>query len=229
VVFCPTLAALALLPSTATAGRTPTPPVTSLHGGSVSPLRLTGGRRDMRQMVRPLFAALLVALLASLASPARAAEVTRFTFDSTPDAELAAQYSAICGYPLEASVTGRITFVSWTTQSGTRRQLELQSVVLTFTNPATGESLTVRNAFQSNISLNGVPGGTGEVTFLQAGLNFVYVQPGGTDASAGRRDLRFTVALDAEGNVTGITGITLDDRTANLTGLGALVCPALAA
>jgi hypothetical protein len=87
----------------------------------------------------------------------------------------------------------------------------------------------VRNAFQSNISLNGVPGGTGEVTFLQAGLNFVYVQPGGTDASAGRRDLQFTVALDAEGNVTGITGITLDDRTANLTGLGALVCPALAA
>jgi hypothetical protein len=183
----------------------------------------------MRQMARPLFAALLVALLAGLASPARAAEVTRFTYDSTPDAELAAQYSALCGYPLEASITGRITFVSWTTQSGTRRQLELQSVVLTFTNPATGESLTVRNAFQSNISLNGVPGGTGEVAFLQAGLNFVYVQPGGTDASAGRRDLRFTVALDAEGNVTGITGITLDDRTANLTGLGALVCPALAA
>jgi hypothetical protein len=144
------------------------------------------------------------------------------TFDSTPDAELAAQYSALCGYPLEDSITGRITFVSWTTQSGTRRQLELQSVLLTLTNPATGESLTVRNAFQSNISLNGVPGGRGEVTFL-------YVQPGGTDASAGRRDLRFTVGLDAEGNVTGITGITLDDRTANLTGLGALVCPALAA
>src|SRR5215207_2544051 len=119
VVFSATLAALALLPSTA-AGRTPTPPATSLHGGSVSPLRLRG-RRDMRQMVRPLFAALLVALLAGLASPARAAEVTRFTYDSTPDAELAAQYSALCGYPLEASITGRITFVSWTTQSGTRR------------------------------------------------------------------------------------------------------------
>ena len=104
----------------------------------------------MRRMVRPLVVAVMVALVALVAPGVQAAppQVQHFTVDNEFDPELTAQLSATCGFPVDATVSGRLSEIVRTTDSGVIREVVIQSVLITFTNPATGESVTLRNAFQ---------------------------------------------------------------------------------
>jgi len=173
----------------------------------------------------------LAASLTLLAAPvARAADpvVQHFTVENEPDAGLTAQFSAICGFTVNATVSGKYSVITWTTKSGVRRTLQVQSLLITYTNPATGESVTLRNAFQTNATLTPTGETTAEGQLLQGGLNFLFVQQDGTETSAGRREVQALLTLDAQGNVIGSV-VTLDQRTQNLTGVGSFVCPTLAA
>ena len=183
----------------------------------------------MRRIVRPTILVLAASLALVAAPVAQAAEpmVQHFTVENEPEPGLTAQFSAVCGFQVEATVTGRYSVIQWTTRSGVRRTLQLQSLLFTFTNPVTGESVTVRNAFQTNATLTPTGETTAEGQLLQGGLNFLYQQDG-TWASAGRREVEALLTLDAQGNVIGSV-VTLDLRTQNLAGLGSLICPLLAA
>lgn len=186
--------------------------------------------RRMRRIVRPAILVLAASLALVAAPVARAAGpvVQHVTVENEPDPGLTAQFSAICGFQVEATITGRYSVIQWTTSSGVRRTLQLQSLLFTFTNPATGESVTVRNAFQTNATLTPTGETTAQGQLLQGGLNFLYLQQDQTWASAGRREVVALLTLDAQGNVIGSV-VTLDQRTQNLASLGSLVCPLLAA
>ena len=82
-------------------------------------------------------------------------QVQHFTVDNEFDPGLTAQLSATCGFPVDATVSGRLSEIVRTTDSGVRREVVIQSVLITFTNPATGESVTLRNAFQPKLNAHG--------------------------------------------------------------------------
>ena len=184
----------------------------------------------MRRMVRPLVVAVMVALVALVAPGVQAAppQVQHFTVDNEFDPELSAQLSATCGFPVDATVSGRLSEIVRTTDSGVIREVVIQSVLITFTNPATGESVTLRNAFQPKLTATPTSTTTAHVVLVRTGLNFLYLTEDGAQASAGRQMLVLEVTFDAQGNIISVVP-TLDTRTPNLVGIGTVVCPALAA
>ena len=179
----------------------------------------------MRRVMRLAIILVLAALIALLAGPAaHAAQPTiqRFSLENEVDPGL----SALCTYPLEATVSGKYAIITSTTTSGVRRTIQVQSLEFTFTN-ATGESVTVRNAFQTNALLTPISENTAEGFRIQGGLSFLYLQQDGTQASAGHRGSLALLTLDSQGNVIGVTPI-LVNSTPNLAPLGAFICPLLA-
>ena len=187
----------------------------------------------MRRVILP-FLVLILAVTAPLPAPSTAVVqaadppvVQRITFTHEVDPGLSAQVSAFCGFPVEATVTGAVKIITRTTATGATRILQLQSYVATYTNPATGESVTLRAALQINETIAISPGAVVVTVSLQ-GLNFVHLQRDGTTVSAGQRDLTFTFGLDEQGNVTGPPQVTQAD-TPNFTGLAGFLCPQLAA
>jgi hypothetical protein len=185
----------------------------------------------MRRMVRPLVVAVMVALVALVGPGVQAAappQVQHFTVDNEFDPELTAQLSATCGFPVDATVSGRLSEIVRTTDSGVLREVVIQSVLITFTNPATGESVTLRNEFQPKLTATPTSTTTAHVVLVRTGLNFLYLTEDGAQASAGRQMLVLEVTFDAQGNIISVVP-TLDTRTPNLVGIGTVVCPALAA
>jgi hypothetical protein len=174
----------------------------------------------------------LVTTLALLAAPASTMaaepEIQHFTWDGQVDPELSGQFTATCGFEVVATISGRTSEIVVDTGSGDTREILAQSVIITFTNPATGESVTVRNALQPHLTVSPTSATTAHVVLTRSGLNFLFIDSDGTQASAGRQVLVLEVTFDATGNIISIVP-TLETRTPHLASLAALVCPALAA
>jgi hypothetical protein len=174
---------------------------------------------------------IIAALLAVLAVPtvqaAEPPDIQQFKYDNEFEPELSAQVSAACGFPVEATVTGVVSVITRTTNEGLVEIVQPQSVVVVYTNPATGETLTLRLNIQFAETVTVEPG-TVTLQLLFRGLGFLILEEDGATVSAGRRDLLVELTLDEQGNVIGVTQ-TILSNTPNLEGFAGEVCPRLAA
>jgi hypothetical protein len=115
-------------------------------------------------------AAILALLLtAALAAPASAAKPTREVIDiGTPadEAADAAFIGAICGYPITVSTEATVTVHVFTDRNGDfKLEIDKYSIRETFTNPTTGESVTLHDVGPDIIWVNR----DGDVMLAQVG------------------------------------------------------------
>ena len=117
-----------------------------------------------------------------------------------------------CGIEVEEHVTGKLKFISWFDDAGnrTRETVTAPGLKITWTNTATGASVTTANPFVVHKTDN--PDGSVTITFT--GLSFAFQGGGTAYIDSGR-----TVLVFSEGGIELVSD----------AGPGADLCEALAA
>jgi hypothetical protein len=132
-----------------------------------------------------LLAVATATLLTAATTPAQAAAPvhTRESVDDTLTWDF-------CGFPVEEHITGTLVFSSWFDESGTRTReiVTAPGLRVTWTNTATGASVTSANPFVVHKTDNP----DGSVTVMFTGLGFAITGGGRAYVSSGHAVLLFS-------------------------------------
>jgi hypothetical protein len=102
-----------------------------------------------------------------------------------------------CGFPVEVHQTGFIIVIQWVAADGSLRRFEAYPEVrATFTNPSTGQSLTVNLAGTAHIT----EGADGSFTLVGTGNWGFNHDPNGDEPGIFLLSGRFVFSIDAQGN-----------------------------
>jgi hypothetical protein len=179
--------------------------------------------RLMQKLVMGAAAALL--LLAGPGTAEAASSVQTLKFENEYNALASANFTEFCGFPIEVYDTGAVILKTVDTKSGPVRYLTLQSLVVSYVNAETRQTVTLRSAIQVTEKLTLVEQTSGQYVYEGkfVGLNFLDTQHGPAVVSAGKGDVTLLAYLNSDGTLYDVQVIQ-ETSTINLKHTSSYVC-----